>query len=86
TGTAPAVGYARTITSANVGNRTVLIDWTGLQVQALVSNVDLIAKGTINGQVHGLLYDTASKTYKTDKTGLGPYTQAQLVTLIQNGD
>jgi DNA-binding beta-propeller fold protein YncE len=86
TGTAPSVGYARTVTPSNVGGSLLQLDWTGLQVQALEGNVDLIAKGTINGQVHGLLYQPASQSYKTDTTGLGPYTRAQLITLIRNGD
>ena len=34
----------------------------------------------------GLWYQPASSTYRSDKTGLGPYTQAQLKTKIQTGD
>jgi YVTN family beta-propeller protein len=88
TGTAPAVGYTRTLTVANVTSSEAQSDWNTLQSQASPSagNIDLIANGTINGQVHGLLYQPASSNYETDTTGLGPYTQAQLTTFIQGGD
>lgn len=86
TGTAPAVGYARTVTAANVAVADVLGDWGTLQNQAVLGNIDLIAKGTLNGQVHGLLYQTASNNWQTDKTGLGPFTSQQLAVLIRLGD
>jgi DNA-binding beta-propeller fold protein YncE len=86
TGTAPAVGYSRTLTSASVASSPAQSDWSTLQSQASVGNIDLIANGTIHGQVTGLLYLTATNNYQTDTTGLGPFTQAQLTTFIQNGD
>jgi hypothetical protein len=46
----------------------------------------LIMKGTIQGQVHGLLYETKTNNYVTDTTGLGPFTHAQLVSFILSGD
>jgi len=84
TGTAPAVGYTLTLTAANVLNS--LSGWTTLQARAAAGDIDLIARGTINGALHGLLYQPSSNQYITDTTGLGPFTQAQLQTLIQNGD
>jgi hypothetical protein len=86
TGTAPAVGYSRTVTSANVNDSALNTDWNLLQSQAAANNVDLIAKGMIDGRPHGLLYQPASNNYTSDRTGLGPFTQAQLKTKIQNGD
>ena len=86
TGTAPAVGYARTLTSANVNGGPAQGDWNTLQSQASAGNIDLIANGTIQGQLHGLLYQPSTNNYETDTTGLGPFTQAQLVTFIGNGD
>ncbi len=86
TGTAPAVGYSDTLTSSNVGSSSIGTEWTTLEGQAAATNIDLIAKGTIQGQLHGLLYQPASQNYKTDKTGLGPFTRAQLVTFIQAKD
>ena len=86
TGTAPAVGYSRTVHSDNVNDSTLNADWSLLQGQAAAGNIDLIAKGTIDGKRRGLWYQPASSTYRSDKTGLGPYTQAQLKTKIQTGD
>jgi hypothetical protein len=86
TGTPPAVGYSRTLTSVTVGTAAAQSDWSTLQSQASSGTIDLIANGTIQGQVQGLLYLPASGTYETDTTGVGPFTQAQLTTFIQNGD
>ena len=61
-------------------------DWTTLQGQALAGTIDLIANGTIQGQLHGLLYQPASNNYVTDTTGLGPFTQAQLTAFVVAGD
>jgi DNA-binding beta-propeller fold protein YncE len=88
TGTAPAVGYSRTLTAANVTSSPAQSDWSTLQSQAATSpaNIDLIANGTIQGQVHGLLYVPGDGTYQTNTAGLGPFTQAQLTAFIQAGD
>jgi DNA-binding beta-propeller fold protein YncE len=85
TGTAPAVGYSRTLTSTTVNTAPAQSDWSTLQSQAGAGNIDLIANGTVQGQVQGLLYLTSTGTYQTS-TGLGPFTQAQLTALILNGD
>jgi hypothetical protein len=61
-------------------------DWSTLQSQAGAGNIDLIANGTIQGQIHGLLYLPATGNYQTDTAGLGPFTQAQLTAFILNGD
>ena len=82
TGTAPAVGYTITVTAAN--SATSATNWATLQSQASAGNIDLIVRGTIQGQVHGLLYQTASSNYVSD-TGT-VYTQAQLESFITAGD
>ncbi len=84
TGTAPAVGYTRTITSANYNTSSVQSDWTTLQSQAAAGSIDLIARGTLGGILHGLKYVTSLNIYVSNT--LGNYTQAQLQTLIQKGD
>jgi len=86
TGTAPGVGYSRTLTGANVTSSPAQSDWNTLQSQASAGNIDLIANGTIQGQIHGLLYLPATNNYESDTTGLGPFTQAQLTGFIQGGD
>jgi YVTN family beta-propeller protein len=82
TGTAPAVGYTITLTAAN--SAASAANWATLQSQASAGNIDLIARGTIQGAVHGLLYQTSSSNYIGD-TGT-VYTQAQLEAFIAAGD
>jgi YVTN family beta-propeller protein len=84
TGTAPAVGYTRTLMAANVATSGVQSDWTTLQSQAAAGNIDLIGRGTLNGVVHGLLYQPTSNNYISDTGAL--YTQSQLQALVVAGD
>ncbi len=86
TGTAPAVGYSRTLYNTTVNTTAAQSDWSTLQGQASAGNIDLIANGTIQGQIYGLLYLPATGMYQTDTTGVGPFTQAQLTTYIEKGD
>jgi len=86
TGTAPAVGYTRTVASTNVGSSSISNDWSLLESQAAVSNIDLIVKGTVGGHVHGFLYQPTPNNYRPDSTNLSTFTRAQLVTSIQTGD
>jgi hypothetical protein len=41
---------------------------------------------TINGKVRGLLYRPSSNDYVADRTGLGPFTRAELLAKIAAGD
>src|SRR5204863_9419597 len=71
TGAAPAVGYTRTITTANVNDNSIIADWSLLEAQAAaLTNIDLIAKGTINGVLHGFLYQPATTNYQADTMNL----------------
>jgi YVTN family beta-propeller protein len=86
TGTAPAVGYSRTLTAASVNTGPAQSDWSTLQSQAAAGNIDLIANGTVQGLVQGLLYVPGIGTYQSSIAGLGPFTQAHLIGFIQGGD
>ncbi len=99
TGMAPAVGYTRTATSGNVASVGLSNDWLLLEQQANLvtnihlgtagvtqTNIDLVARGTLDGQWCGLLYIASSNHYASDRTGVGPFTRAQLVSKIQAGD
>jgi len=86
TGTAPAVGYTRTLVATNVTSTSVSNDWSLLESQAAAININLIVKGTIDGQLHGLLYQPGSSNYKPDTTNLATLTRSQLTVKIQNGD
>lgn len=86
TGMAPAVGFTITLSTGNVTGSNAQSGWNLLETQALVGNIDLIANGTLNGQRRGLLYHPAANNYQTDTAGLGPFTRAQLTTMLQAGD
>jgi YVTN family beta-propeller protein len=99
TGTAPAVGYARTLTAANVNNAAVSNDWSLLEAQAgLVNNVhlgtngisqtniDLIVKGTLDGRQRGFVYQPATANYRPDTTNMASMTRAQLRDKVLAGD
>lgn len=85
TGMAPAVGFAITLTNANVTNSTVTTEWSTLESQS-AGNCDLIAEGTVHGQVAELLYHPAAARYTSTTSGVGPFTHAQMVSLVENGD
>jgi YVTN family beta-propeller protein len=86
TGRAPAVGYSRTLTASNILTAPLASDLNLLQNQAATGNIDLIAKGTIQGQLHGLLYQTSTQTFVADTVNLGPYTTKQIVRRVLSGD
>ncbi len=86
TGTAPAVGYTRTAVAANVNSLSLSNDWNLLESQAAVSNIDLVIKGTIDGKLHGAVYQPAAGTYRLDSTRMTTLTRAQLQTKILAGD
>jgi DNA-binding beta-propeller fold protein YncE len=85
TGMAPVVGYAITLTSANVSNGTVTTNWSTLESQASGSNNDLIAEGSVGGQLVNLQYQPSLGEYTSTTSGVGPYTHANLITLVKDG-
>jgi hypothetical protein len=51
-----------------------------------VINISLVVKGTIDGERRSLLFRPATSNYETDKTGVGPFTRAELVAKVLAGD
>ena len=87
TGTAPAVGYARTLTSTNINLASVSNDWNILEAQTLGgTNIDLVVKGTLDGKLRGFVYQTGSATYRCDTTNIAAMTRAQLRAKVLAGD
>jgi len=84
TGTAPGVGFTITLTSANVNSQQNQGYWATLQSQAGAANIDLIGRGTILGQISGLVYQPATTNYLSNNNV--QYTQAQLQSFIETGD
>jgi hypothetical protein len=86
TGTAPAVGYARTLTAANIDSGSHPADWNLLEGQATQGNVNLVVKGTIAGQFRSFVYQPGSGSYRPDTTNLPAMTRGQLRTNVLAGD
>jgi YVTN family beta-propeller protein len=85
TGTAPAVGYARTVQPGPIVPGA-FFDWNLLEAQAaLFTNIDLIIKGEIDGELHGLVYQPTLANYKIDTTNSPALTRAQLQDKIAAG-
>ncbi len=84
TGMAPAVGYTRTMTSANVSSSSIVSDWATLEAQAAAGNCSLIAEGSVNGSVGTLVYNPTTATYTNQHSGT-TYTHAQVAALVQGG-
>ena len=87
TGTAPAVGYARTMTMTTVLSGSISNDWNLLETQAAaVTNLDLIVTGIIDGRRRGFVYQPGPKTYRADSTNAPALTRAQLTAAMLTGD
>lgn len=87
TGMAPAVGYARTLTAANVDSPGAVSDWNLLEAQAgSGTNINLIIKGTIDGRPRGFLSFFPVAGYKPDTTNLASMSRAQLRAKVLAGD
>jgi hypothetical protein len=78
TGMAPAVGHARTVSSANATSAAVTGDVSLLEAQAQARKIDLIGKGKVNGVVRGFYYNPLTKVYELDSTSASAMTWAQL--------
>jgi YVTN family beta-propeller protein len=86
TGMAPAVGYTRTLTSANINAAAISNDWSLLESQAAGTNIELIVKGTLDGRRRGLLYQPGPNNYQPDSMSDVPFTRAELVAKVLAGD
>ena len=87
TGTAPAVGYTRTLSATNIDLTSVTADWNLLESQAaLRTNIDFIVKGTLDGRLCGLTFDPTANVYRPDSTNSPVLTRNQLRAKVAGGD
>jgi len=87
TGAAPAIGYTRTLAATNVSSPSISNDWSLLEAQAAAgTNLDLIVKGTIDHQRHGLLFQPGENNYRLDSMDSSPLTRAELLARVLAGD
>lgn len=85
TGTAPTVGYQVRLDTVTVGQSSVQSDIATLIAQAELGNCDLVAKGLVNNQLRGLVYDKQLNVFRLDDPAAGAYSASQLNTLAQSG-
>jgi DNA-binding beta-propeller fold protein YncE len=86
TGTAPLVGYQFQLTSANAAAAATTSAFALTTTRAAAGDCDITAHGRVDGRTVGLLYDAVAATWRADATGVGPFTQAQLVGKAQAGN
>ena len=86
TGTAPAVGYSRTINVTSIGRAGSRAAVSLLVEQAKAGNIDLVVHGIFNGEVNQLLYLPGLNRFFARGGSVGPFTTAELGELILGGD
>jgi YVTN family beta-propeller protein len=84
-GMPPVVGYMETLTAAALTTGSNATNWSTMESQAVITNCDLVAHGTVAGARADLLFNTSSQTYQALQPGVGPFTHAQLLADIQSG-
>jgi hypothetical protein len=83
TGTAPVVGYTRTVRAANLAASTA--DWSVLEAQAVATASDLVVRLLENGARRGFVYRPSTNDYLGDQTALAPLTRTALEAKITAG-
>lgn len=77
-GIAPIVGFSRTMTPANAGNAQVINDVNLMTGQVGANNCNLVARGLVDGARRGFVFNAGLGAFVSDKSGVGPFTFAQL--------
>ncbi|MGC6488462.1 MAG: beta-propeller fold lactonase family protein [Planctomycetota bacterium] len=85
TGTAPLVGFERGVDAANISDPQVLQDIALLENRALAGDIELVARGVVDGAALRMLYEPTAGLYHADVPGVGPYAKATLQQRIQLG-
>ncbi len=83
TGTAPAVGFTRSLRAATLAAGTA--DWSILEAQAVSLNCDLVVRIFENGGRHGFVYRPATNDYLSDQSSVGAVSRAVLEAKISAG-
>lgn len=82
TGTAPAVGYSKTVNGNNYN--TLSSEWTMLESQAAAGNIDLVVRSVRLGVVRNFVYQPGSGNYRPHKQSLPAVARANIVADILN--
>ena len=84
TGTAPAVGYDLTVTTANRTAAAVLSDLGELENQATLLNSDLAVRGVLQGRPRAFRFNAS--LYRSDRFAEAGLSRAALLALLAPGD
>ena len=87
TGTAPAVGYTRTVRAETLAASAA--DWSVLETQAVptasVHSSDLVVRLIQGSERHSFVFRPATNDYASDQAGFGPLTRAALEAKVAAG-
>ena len=83
TGTAPTVGYARTMSATTLAGGGA--DWSLIEAQTVAANCNLVVRLLENGERHGFLYRPATNDYLSDQSSLGALSRASLAAKVVAG-
>ena len=83
TETAPIVGFARTIDSANARKTDATRDLALLIAQAKAGKCDLIVKGALKNRQVGFVFDTGKARFLPDSVRVKSRTLSQLMSAVQ---
>jgi len=90
TGTAPTVGYSRTVSTFPSPGSPEETDLTALEARAStpvnVPDCDLTVTGTLAGQPRQWVWDRGISRYRSDRSSEAPLTRSVLLASLQPGD
>jgi DNA-binding beta-propeller fold protein YncE len=86
TGTAPTVGFSRTLTQSNADAPETAARLAILESQAAAAACDAVARGRLAGQWRQFLYDPTTRNYRLGTNGDPGLTRTQLLSLLGPGD
>jgi len=86
TGTAPTVGRAVTVSTANRTVTAILTEIALLEARAAAADCDLVARGKVSGRHRSFRYTPSTSLYTGDKTGTAAINRAGLLALLTAGD
>ena len=78
TGTKPLVGHGLDVTQANANSPAVLQRAALMRTRARLADCDLIATGQHGGRRTAFFYNAIFDRFDANRTGVGPFTLAQL--------
>jgi DNA-binding beta-propeller fold protein YncE len=79
TGTAPTVGFSRTLVQSTAGDTAVAMALDNLETQAAATACDAIARGRVAGQWRQWAYDPVTRRYRDGSTTPDGVTRAELL-------